>query len=121
MTIVERPRLTFACKLEGDALRTLVADPVVIDDLLALQATVAVGLPDLSPERAEGVRRLNAVDPCGRLAAAAEGPGPGWLHAGNAPPLPHGMLSSAHGRPSRALPGPAWAWTSRPTMRKCRR
>jgi hypothetical protein len=46
---VEKLHLTFACELEADALLTLLANPVVIDDLLALEATVAVGLLDLSP------------------------------------------------------------------------
>jgi hypothetical protein len=49
----------FACELQLDALRTLFADPTVVDDLVALKAGVVLGLLDLSPERAAVVRQLN--------------------------------------------------------------
>jgi hypothetical protein len=54
-----QPRLTFFCELEAGALQALFADPSVIDDLVALQASVSLGILDLSPERATVVRRLN--------------------------------------------------------------
>jgi hypothetical protein len=46
------PRLTFACELDPDRLAELFADPVVIDDLLALGARVALMCSDFSDERA---------------------------------------------------------------------
>jgi len=53
------PKLTFACELAAPELQALFSDQQVIDDLLALQAGVSLGLPDLSPERAAVVRQLN--------------------------------------------------------------
>lgn len=53
-----KPQLTFACELEAEALRALMTQQV-IDDLLALKAHLSLGILDLSPERAEVVRRLN--------------------------------------------------------------
>jgi len=55
-----RPRLTFWCELDADALRELLADGRVVDDLLALQAGVSLALSDLSASRAAAVRRLTA-------------------------------------------------------------
>lgn len=54
-----RPRLTFFCELEADALQALFADPAVTEDLAALEASVSLGILDFSPERAAVVRRLN--------------------------------------------------------------
>lgn len=54
-----QPHLTFFCELEADAVRALFANSAVIDDLVALQAGVSLGIPDLSRERAEAVRQLN--------------------------------------------------------------
>jgi hypothetical protein len=56
-----QPRLTFACELDASRLSALVADAAVIDDLRALEARVAMMLSDLSSERADAVRRLNAA------------------------------------------------------------
>lgn len=53
------PRLTFACELPADALQALFAEPAVVADLAALKAGVSLGILDLSPERADVVRRLN--------------------------------------------------------------
>ncbi len=53
--------LTFACELAAEPLTALFADGTVIDRLRALDAGVSLGLLDLSPERAEVVRRLNAA------------------------------------------------------------
>jgi hypothetical protein len=54
-----KPRLTFFCELEPDALTALFADQSVIRDLIDLRATISLGILDLSPERAEVVHRLN--------------------------------------------------------------
>jgi hypothetical protein len=51
--------LTYFCELPSDSLTQLFADPAVIDFLSATQAGVSLGILDLSPERAEVVRRLN--------------------------------------------------------------
>ena len=56
---MSRPQLTFACEPDTDALHALFADPVEIDDLLALDATVSLGILDLRPGRSAVVRRLN--------------------------------------------------------------
>jgi hypothetical protein len=55
------PRLTFACELDPARLAGLFADSAVIDDLLALDARVALMCSDFSDERASVVRRLNAA------------------------------------------------------------
>jgi hypothetical protein len=54
-------RLTFACELDRARLAELFSDPVVVDDLLALKARVALMCSDYSDERAGVVRRLNAA------------------------------------------------------------
>ncbi|NOZ27396.1 MAG: hypothetical protein GXP39_05000 [Chloroflexi bacterium] len=53
------PRLTFFCELEADALQELFSGSKVINDLKALDASVSLGILDLSSERAKVVRRLN--------------------------------------------------------------
>jgi hypothetical protein len=55
------PQLTFACELDHAQLAGLLADPRVIDDLLALGARVALMCSDFSDERAGAVRRLNTA------------------------------------------------------------
>ena len=55
------PRLSFACELDPARLVDLFADSAVIDDLLALEARVALMCSDFSDERAGVVRRLNAA------------------------------------------------------------
>jgi hypothetical protein len=55
------PQLTFACELDHARLAGLFADSSVIDDLLALQARVALMCSDFSEERAGVVRRLNTA------------------------------------------------------------
>jgi len=55
------PRLSFACELAPARLAELFADAAVIDDLLALDARVALKCSDFSDERAGVVRRLNAA------------------------------------------------------------
>lgn len=56
-----RPRLTFFCELEADELETLFANSTVLEDLMALDAAVSLGLIDLSEKRAAVVRRLNGA------------------------------------------------------------
>ena len=53
-------RLTFFCELEPGPLEALFADPSVIEHLLALRASVSLGLIDLGPERASVVGRLKS-------------------------------------------------------------
>lgn len=55
------PRLTFACELDPPRLAALFADGTVVADIQALGASVAMMLSDLSDERAEVVRKLNAA------------------------------------------------------------
>ena len=60
-SILPPARLTFACELDRARLADLFADSSVIDDLLALNARVALMCSDFSDERAGVVRRLNAA------------------------------------------------------------
>jgi hypothetical protein len=53
-----RPRLSFFCELEVGPLDGLFNE-VVVQRLVALKATLCLGVIDLSPERAAVVRRLN--------------------------------------------------------------
>lgn len=55
------PQLTFFCELNSDDLQELFKDSAIIDGLRALNANLSLGLIDLSQERAEVVRRLNAA------------------------------------------------------------
>jgi hypothetical protein len=56
------PHLFFACCDHGiPKFQSLFADPTVVSDLQALHANLAVAVPDLSPQRAELVRSLNAA------------------------------------------------------------
>jgi len=54
-----QPQLTFFCELEADALRSLFADPALLEHLVKLTASVSLGILDLSPERVAVVRSLN--------------------------------------------------------------
>jgi len=60
-SLFPQPELTFACELDPARLAALFADSSVVEDLLALRARVALMCSDFSDERAEVVRRLNAV------------------------------------------------------------
>lgn len=53
-----KPRLTFFCELESEPLAALMTKPL-LDQLRSLNGSVSLGLVDLSPERAQVVRRLN--------------------------------------------------------------
>lgn len=55
-----RPELIFACDRQTSELQALLA-PALVDDLRQLKAGVALSTEDLSPERAQVVRRLNAA------------------------------------------------------------
>lgn len=54
------PRLSFACELEPEPLKALLSE-TVIANLVALKASICLGILDLSAERAAAVRRLNAA------------------------------------------------------------
>ena len=56
---MSQPKLTFFCELAPEPLTKLFDDRFVIDDLKALDATLSLGILDLSEERAELVKRLN--------------------------------------------------------------
>src|ERR1700735_175042 len=53
--------LVFACDGSTSELETLFSQPDVIPDLKALNAHIALALPDLSPDRARIVRQLNSA------------------------------------------------------------
>lgn len=55
----QHPNLGFACELKGDALGNLLADGTVVEDLAELGASVSLALPQLTPEVASLVHRLN--------------------------------------------------------------
>jgi hypothetical protein len=79
------PRLTFFVELSGDALVELFATPGVLDFLIRHRCTIAMGLLDLTPARAEVVRRLEGSGvavTAWLLLDIAEGY---WLNADNAP------------------------------------
>ncbi len=54
-----KPKLTFLTELEGNVLQALFAVPE-ITELENLEATISLGILDMSKERAEVVQRLNA-------------------------------------------------------------
>ena len=57
-TSARPPRLTFFCELGVEPLQALFAEPAVIEHLVAMSASVSLGLLDFSAERAAVVRRL---------------------------------------------------------------
>jgi hypothetical protein len=80
------PQLFFGCCNGGpDETRSLLADPRVISSLRNLHAGVAVGTDDLSPNRAQIVRRLNEAGI--PVVAGLELPGDQgyYINSGNAP------------------------------------
>jgi hypothetical protein len=79
------PKLTFFCELEGEALQALFRDPEVVESLVALRASVSLGILDLGSERAEVVGQLNkaGIPVIGwLLLPRAEGY---WFNLGNGP------------------------------------
>jgi hypothetical protein len=57
-----KPKLTFFCELEVEKLEELFDDPAVIEDLMYLDASVSLGILDLTPQRLKVVRRLNEAE-----------------------------------------------------------
>lgn len=57
-----KPDLTFFCELPARELAALFEDRFVLDDLKTLNAAVSLGILDLSPERAEVVRKMNLLN-----------------------------------------------------------
>jgi len=55
------PKLTFFCEFESEALQELFRDPCVLESLEALDASVSMGILDLSPQRAEIIHQLNSA------------------------------------------------------------
>jgi hypothetical protein len=53
-----RPHLTFFCELDPQPLEELIDDQLLLD-LVKMQASISLGIVDLSPERASIVKRLN--------------------------------------------------------------
>jgi hypothetical protein len=56
-----KPRLTFFCELPADRLASVFQQHVV-ETLVRMKAGVSLGIIDMSPERAELVRKLNQYD-----------------------------------------------------------
>jgi hypothetical protein len=54
------PRLTFFCELDAEPLVALLDDPLIAD-LITMKASLSLGILDLSLERAQVVRKLNAA------------------------------------------------------------
>ena len=54
-----KPQLTFFCELGIEPLENLFSNPSVMQDLVALEASLSLGILDLSPIRAQVVQRLN--------------------------------------------------------------
>jgi len=55
---MKQPHLTFFCELDPEPLKKLFADPALPTRLKELNASISLGIRDLSPERAEVVKRL---------------------------------------------------------------
>ncbi len=55
------PNLTFFCELNSQELADLIDDRMIAD-LIAMRARLSLGLPDMTPQRAEVVRRLNEAN-----------------------------------------------------------
>ena len=115
MAVVE-PRLTFFCELEPGPLRALFADSTVIEDLAALQASLILGVLDLSPERAAVVARLNEAGiPVIGWQPLPKEQGYCGSTSGTPPRRARAIWSSGPGRLSTDCDGRAWAWISSPT------
>lgn len=56
-----RPDLTFFTELDSEALSTLFEDKTILEKLLTLEASLSLGILDLSDQRAEVVKQLNAA------------------------------------------------------------
>jgi hypothetical protein len=80
-----RPQLFFACGGDTNALRSLFADGTVIAELKDLHAGVGMGTGDLSPARAQVVRRLEQAGVPVVAALSLPPSQGGYANAGNAP------------------------------------
>jgi len=56
---MSKPRLTFFCELSAKELRSVFSSPSLFEDLRELEASISLGILDLSEERAKVVRQLN--------------------------------------------------------------
>jgi hypothetical protein len=54
-----KPNLTFFCELKAEELRAVFSSPSLFEDLMALEASISLGILDLSQARADVVRQLN--------------------------------------------------------------
>lgn len=80
-----RPQLAFACELDTEQLRALFSRIDVLADLTEMHAAVSLSLIDLSPGRAEVVRKLNQAGiPVTAWLALPKEQGY-YISAGNAP------------------------------------
>lgn len=78
-------KLTFFTELEKEPLSALFSERGVVDHLVALEASISMGILDFSDERAEIVRRLNAKEVpviAWQLLPKEKGY---WYHLNNAP------------------------------------
>lgn len=81
----QRAELIFACDSDTPKLQKLFADSTLVPDLQDLHAGIALSLEDLSPERAQVVRRLNQAGvPMIAWLALPHSEGY-YINAGNAP------------------------------------
>jgi hypothetical protein len=60
MNATDKPQLVFFCELEAAPLKELFSDGSKIATLKSMNAGVSLGILDLSPERADVVRKLNS-------------------------------------------------------------
>ncbi len=56
-----KTEITFFCELRAEALKKLFEDRFVFDDLKTLNAGISLGILDMSPERANVVKKLNRM------------------------------------------------------------
>lgn len=56
-----KTEITFFCELRAEALKKLFEDRFVFDDLKTLNAGLSLGILDLSPERANVIKKLNRL------------------------------------------------------------
>lgn len=62
LAFATKPKLSFFNEQEGKELKQLFADSTLIPNLQKLNAEIRMGFLDLSPERAEVLKRLNAAN-----------------------------------------------------------
>ena len=79
------PHIVFACDGSASELESLFSQPGVISDLKALDAGIALALPDLTADRARIVRQLNSAGIPVTAGLSLPGEQGYYLNAGNAP------------------------------------